>query len=98
MQSDLPMARPRQYHSLKCIEQFFDAIERGDKTFEVRYDDRGYEVGDFLILNRVNPEHPHIMDPQQRPIVLEITYVLAGDEWGIMKGYKVLGFKKAVLK
>jgi hypothetical protein len=93
-QSDLPIDRPRQYHGLKCIAQFFDAIKDGSKTFEVRWDDRGYQVGDVLILNRIIPEMANIMDPQQPAIVLKVTYVLRGEEWGIMKGYVVLGFEK----
>lgn len=97
-QDNLPIERPRQYHSLKCIEPFFSAIDDGSKTFEVRYDDRGYAVGDILILNRVNPDCPGIMNPADRPIILEVTFVLSGEEWGIKRGYKVLGFKKTVLK
>jgi hypothetical protein len=92
---DLPLApRPPQFHSLKCLSQFFDAIERGEKTFEVRWNDRGYAVGDTIALNRIHPEFPAIMDPQLRPLLLTVTYILVGEEWGIKKGYVVIGFKK----
>ena len=42
-------------HELKCWPEFFDAVDRGDKTFEVRRDDRGFQVGDTLRLHRYRP-------------------------------------------
>lgn len=35
-------------HQLKCLPEYFDAVADGSKPFEVRYDDRNYEVGDLL--------------------------------------------------
>ncbi len=37
-------------HELKIIPDFFEAVASGKKKFEVRYDDRGYQAGDELIL------------------------------------------------
>ena len=37
-------------HTVKCWPNYWDAIERGEKTFEVRLDDRGYQKGDILSL------------------------------------------------
>lgn len=96
-QNELPIPRPKQYHSLKCISPFFEAIRDGHKTFEVRWDDRGYQVGDILILNRYESNTPHMLNTMIKPIVCEVTYVLSGEEWGIKKGFKVLGFKKVAL-
>ncbi len=42
-------------HILKCWPGFFDAVDSGDKTFEVRLDDRGFKVGDRLTLRRWQP-------------------------------------------
>lgn len=38
------------HHSLKTLPEFFEAILAGTKTFEARYDDRGFGVGDMLML------------------------------------------------
>ena len=43
-------------HKLKCWPMWYDQIERGEKTFEARVDDRGYEVGDILELRRWDPD------------------------------------------
>lgn len=41
-------------HSLKTTASCWDAIERGEKTFEVRRDDRGFQKGDVLLLRMRN--------------------------------------------
>lgn len=35
-------------HEIKLAEKYWQAVDCGEKTFEVRKDDRGYEVGDEL--------------------------------------------------
>ncbi|HVM96584.1 MAG TPA: DUF3850 domain-containing protein, partial [Candidatus Acidoferrales bacterium] len=42
-------------HDLKIWPQWFDAVRLGSKTFEVRKNDRGFEVGDLLNLNEFKP-------------------------------------------
>ena len=37
-------------HKIKIHPQYFAAVMDGTKTFEVRKDDRGYTVGDMLVL------------------------------------------------
>lgn len=41
------------HHDLRLRSEFFDHSERGDKPFEVRYDDRGYRVGDTIRMREV---------------------------------------------
>lgn len=78
-------------HAIKILESFADAVNRGDKTFEVRENDRGYQKGDtvrFIVLYDYGCEmisHP-LMKKEY-----EITYVLSG--WGIKNGYCVFGIK-----
>lgn len=43
-------------HSLKTWKQYFRQIVDGQKTFEVRKNDRGFKVGDILILDEYNNE------------------------------------------
>ena len=38
-------------HDLKCDPQFFPALVDGSKPFELRENDRDYEVGDMLMLH-----------------------------------------------
>ncbi|WP_410744599.1 DUF3850 domain-containing protein, partial [Clostridium neonatale] len=42
-------------HELKVWPQYFGRILDGSKTFEFRKDDRGFELGDTLILREFEP-------------------------------------------
>lgn len=42
-------------HTLKTLPVYFDAVERGDKTFELRNNDRDFQTGDTLILEEFDP-------------------------------------------
>ena len=37
-------------HELKIMPEYFEAIERGEKNFEVRFNDRNFAKGDILLL------------------------------------------------
>ena len=43
-------------HDLKCWPEFFEPVWRGEKTAEIRYNDRKYAVGDVLLLREWEPE------------------------------------------
>ena len=38
-------------HQLKILPKFFEKVISGEKTFEVRENDRNFKVGDYLALN-----------------------------------------------
>ncbi len=44
-------------HQLKIESTYFRQIVEGNKTFEVRYNDRDFHVGDYLGLNEIT-DHP----------------------------------------
>ena len=84
-------------HKVKCWPNYFDAIERGEKPFDVRLDDRGYQKGDTLVLQKFDPD-AQCYEPapgggrfSTHEISRQITYVLTGGKFGIQPGYVVLG-------
>ncbi len=79
-------------HAVKIWPQYFDDVDSGVKPFEVRFDDRGYRVGDLLKLREFSPV---IEKYTGRVTVKEITYILLGGDFGIMHGYVVMGLKAA---
>lgn len=80
-------------HQLKIKESFADAVLRGDKTFEVRENDRGFQAGDFVIFTVLyNSDGCEMIDHPLSKMLYEITYVLSG--WGIKEGYVVFGIKR----
>lgn len=41
-------------HSVKCERRYFHPVEQGLKNFEIRFNDRNYEVDDILILFEID--------------------------------------------
>ncbi|HGF7570161.1 TPA: DUF3850 domain-containing protein [Enterococcus hirae] len=41
-------------HRIKIKSQYFSAVAKGLKTFEIRYNDRQYKVGDKIILQEID--------------------------------------------
>lgn len=76
-------------HTLKCLAELFDAVASGEKCFEVRRNDRGFEIGDELRLVRTDaaglPTQP------RQEIVKRVSYTLEGGNWGVAEDYVVLG-------
>lgn len=79
-------------HEIKILEQFADAVLTGDKPFEVRYNDRGYQKGDTVkfqvIQSSTFPEATKITHPLNDKNY-KITYVLSG--YGLQENYVVFG-------
>jgi hypothetical protein len=78
-------------HELKTLPAYWDAVKRGEKTFEVRRDDRGFQKGDVLELVRTELQWSDIARSTLR---CEITYILTGGQFGIEPGYVVMGLKE----
>lgn len=78
-------------HYIKLNIEFCDAVKSGDKCFEVRKNDRGYQKGDHIVFIPVDEIGAHmyhsIVDKEY-----VITYVLSG--WEIENGYVVFGIKE----
>ncbi|MBR6990648.1 MAG: DUF3850 domain-containing protein [Bacteroidales bacterium] len=77
----------RQYHDLKIMPEYFNAIAEGRKNFEVRYNDRGFQVNDILRLREHTGE-----EYTGRVIETEVTYLL-DDKNYCKEGYVVMAIK-----
>jgi hypothetical protein len=49
------LAKMSKIHYLKTLPVYFDAVRRGDKTFEIRKNDRDFQTGDTLVLKEFDP-------------------------------------------
>ena len=82
-------------HKLKTITHYWDSLETGDKTFEVRLNDRAFQKGDMIDCVRCY-ENGHYDNPGfvEKILRFEITYILQGGQFGIDPRYCVLGLKR----
>lgn len=79
-------------HELKCINPFFSDIWNSKKDFDVRKNDRYFQVNDYLLLKEYNSEiHRYL----KRKIYCRIKYILLAKDYpeGIKEGYCVLGLE-----
>lgn len=84
------MALEIMTHALKTWPQYWKAIANGTKTFEVRKNDRNFQVGEKLILQEFDPKEGYSGGEIER----EISFILEGGQFGIKKGYCVIGLKE----
>lgn len=77
-------------HEIKLSRAFQDAVLSGEKSFEVRYNDRGYQKGDFVKFHVT--DRRFVVEPLDG-VLFEITYVLSG--WHIEQDYVVFGIRRA---
>jgi hypothetical protein len=79
-------------HVLKTWPEYYEAVARGEKTFEVRRNDRDFHVGDTLVLQEWDPETEEYSG---RRLSLRVTYVLKDDEFGMLSpGVVVMGLAR----
>lgn len=81
----------RKLHKIKIREEFADDVFSGNKCFEVRENDRGYQKGDLIQFETVESmglTRYHKLND----VKFEITYVLSG--WGIKNGYVAFGIRR----
>jgi len=77
-------------HKLKTLTEYFDEVQNGVKSFEIRKDDRGFKVGDRLELMEYNQESGSLTG---RFCQRRITYILSGGQFGLEKGYIAMGIE-----
>ena len=84
--------KPGRTISKKILPQYFAAVAKGLKTFEIRKDDDGFMVGDYINLREWNGENYTGFQTRRK-----ITYILRdAEQYGLMPGYCILGFGKNI--
>lgn len=75
-------------HILKIWIEYYKKVEDGTKTFELRKNDRGFKVGDRLILQEYNLKSKSITGNE---IVKTISHIVEDvKDFGLMDGYCIL--------
>lgn len=83
-------------HKIKIKKMYYDAVLSGEKTFEIRKNDRDYKVGDIIHFVPIADNGDMIIP--HNPKEYKITYVFHGGEYGLENRYCVFGIAPAIEK
>ncbi len=81
-------------HHLKTWPEPFEAIWTGLKDWELRKDDRGFQVGDILhLVETAEGGVLPIPDRPSRSLYMEVIWMLRGPAFGLPEGYVIMSLK-----
>lgn len=78
-------------HELKTWPQYYADLVKGIKTHETRFNDRGFKVGDILILREYEPEKDHYTG---RQVARKVIRISAPGDVGLLPGYITMDIVK----
>lgn len=76
-------------HDLKTWPEFFEEVVAGNKTFEVRFKDRDYRVGDTLRLREWSLATQSYSGRETKQLV---TYTMSG-RFGVAPDHIIMGLR-----
>lgn len=79
-------------HDLKCWDDAFQAVMRGDKRAEFRKNDRGFCVGDFLLLREYQEFEPDKWRYTGKELTVKVLHIQEG--FGIPTGFCMMSIEK----
>ncbi len=81
-----------QTHIIKLNEDYIQPVLSGEKNFEVRFNDRGYQKGDLIKFTAISRHCVPYIDEELEKATFEITYVHSG--LGLLESYVVFGIAR----
>ena len=82
------MNKDKTKHEIKILPQYYEAVSKGIKQFELRKDDRDYQVGDLVRLREWDGK-----EYTGNKMIVGIKYILRDcPEYGLMDGYCIFGW------
>jgi hypothetical protein len=74
-------------HHLKTWPPFFEEVDQGKKNFELRKNDRNFQLGDILVLQEWTADTEQYTG---RAITKKVEYILEGGSLGLERGYVIM--------
>lgn len=76
-----------RYHDLNVFHDYWDPLLSGDRTFDVRLDDRGFQRGDIVVYHKLEKNSKFVRDEEYNPVHFRISWILSGGKFGIEAGH-----------
>ncbi len=85
-------------HELKTDPDVFQAVLEGLKTYEIRKNDRGFAVGDELLLRETRCTGSEIaagrpLEYTGRELTVGVSHMLTGPVHGLSAGWSILSIR-----
>ncbi len=85
-------------HELKTDPYVFEEVFKDNKTFEIRFNDRKYEINDVLILKETKYTGSEMacgapLIYTGREVVKRISHILTGPMYGLKENWVILSIK-----
>ena len=77
-------------HRIKILPEYFNKVIDGSKTFEIRKNDRNYQVGDVLLMTEFMMSHMHGDYETGGWILAVVTYIT---DYNQKENYVVMSIK-----
>lgn len=83
-------------HELKVWPEYFEEVQKGNKTFEIRKNDRDYKTGDVILLQEYDPNKSHVchtcdcLKYTGRELKCKVTYITS---FGLQENFVCMGIK-----
>lgn len=68
----------RMVHHIKCWPQFYELIKSGLKPWELRRNDRNYQVGDWVVIHEYDPITYQFCNHPESYLARQIIYITNG--------------------
>ena len=89
-------------HELKTDPAVYGAVRTGEKTFEIRKDDRNFKAGDYLLLRKTHNTGAEIAAgatvkyAEGEEMMVKVIYVLHGPCYGLIEGWCIMSIVRCV--
>lgn len=86
-------------HELKTNDEFMVDLASGIKSFEIRKNDRTFQVGDTLILRGGNlggygmTDHDLTFVYSGKEVTASVKYIIGGGQFGVYPDYCIMAIK-----
>ena len=81
-------------HEMKCDLGPFMAVQSGLKPFEIRKNDRDFQIGDRLMLQEQDVDGKPTGRYHETGVICSIT---SGEKYGLVDGYVALAWRASVV-
>lgn len=82
-------------HELKTDPGVFEKSIRGEKKFEIRFNNREFDIGDILVLKETRysgeaMKHGKPLEYTGREMKMEVRYIMHGPAYGLKEGWVIM--------